>query len=307
MRRLQKSARFCWRLARNVLCAIPGGVGMLFPAQTLASNFGRGDAEYAVSVYLHHARQLRRAGFRGAGPVMEVGPGRNLGSALLWWCRLVAEHSEKPTVILWDVYPNAQPDAPSFWSLLANAILAQIKIDGNSEGDIGASQCDVLAEVASGKRLPDIVYHVCSMDELERRLGSGHMQLLYSQAALEHVWKIAKFWPLAFRLTMPNGWHSHRIDLADHGKRESNYVEMLEWPAWAWWLTMRFVPGAINRWRATDYLATMERLDTILLSADRELRPALPIPRHRLAPRYRKLSESELRTTAIDIVARGDT
>lgn len=105
-------------------------------------------------------------------------------------------------------------------------------------------------------------------------------------------------------LTEPGGWHSHRIDLADHGRRESNYIEMLQWSRLGYWLTMRFVPGAINRWRACHHLEKLVHEGFAIVSAERTAREALPVPLRSISMEFRNLEEIELRTTALDVVAR---
>jgi hypothetical protein len=85
---------------------------------------------------------------------------------------------------------------------------------------------------------------------------ANDVALVYSQAAIEHIWYVADLWRAIIGMTKPGSWHSHRTDLADHGCRESNYIEMLEWSPLGYWLTTRFVPGAINRWRASLYMAS---------------------------------------------------
>ncbi len=111
-------------------------------------------------------------------------------------------------------------------------------------------------------------------------------------------------WAVLAALSRNEAWHSHRIDLADHGRRETNYVEMLEWSTVEWWFTMRFVPGAINRWRANEHLHCMDAVGIHVLSVDREVRESLPTSRSRLARRFRLQDDVELGTTAIDVVGR---
>jgi hypothetical protein len=303
-RHLNKMARFVWRVSRNVVCALPGGTRLLFPANQLAQHFGRDDVDYAITVFLHHARQLAASGFGGGEVVFEAGPGRNLGSALLWWCRGVAEGYANPSVLLWDVHTNANPAATDFWQTLAQALLPVATTAAAAHPEISAPQLTVLQQVADGAHQPNIRYLVCPLEALQANLGAQKFELMLSHAALEHVRMIEIFWKVATGLTAENGWHSHRIDLADHGRRETNYIEMLEWSDWAWWATMRFIPGAINRWRASEYLAVLQNHGLAIKSAVPELRVALPVPRYALAARYRSLREEDLRTTAIDIVAK---
>ena len=106
------------------------------------------------------------------------------------------------------------------------------------------------------------------------------------------------------RLTRPGGWHSHCIDLADHGRREANYLDMLQYSPVVWWLTMRYSPVALNRWRACHHLQMLKALGFNILYEVRELRESLPVPLHQLSRRYRGLNDEELRTTRLDVVAR---
>jgi len=301
-----KLARFAWRASRNLICAVPGGVQLLFPPATLAHRFGRGDAEYALKVYRHHRSQLDRAGFKGATTFLEVGPGRNVGTALLWWSWAAAEGRHGARVLLWDVHRNALPDAPGFWSDLAGQLLERVASATELSEIVGDRHRAVLAEVGVARRQPDIEYLVCPIEQFETALGGRVFDLVLSHAALEHVWCIDRLWGILGRATAPDGWHSHRIDLADHGRRSDNYLEMLEWSSVGWWLTMRFVPGAINRWRAAEHEASLVAQGVCIRAVGRERRAKLPAPRCRLARRFRELSEEELTTTAIDLVGLRD-
>ncbi|MEN8131638.1 MAG: hypothetical protein ABFS45_15885 [Pseudomonadota bacterium] len=105
-------------------------------------------------------------------------------------------------------------------------------------------------------------------------------------------------------LTKPGGWHRHRIDLAEPGRRETNYIEILEWSRLGYWLTMRFIPGATNRWRASHHLNKLKSLGLEIVQARREMRDRLPIPLSWVSDEFSKLGEKELRTTALDAMGR---
>jgi hypothetical protein len=157
--------------------------------------------------------------------------------------------------------------------------------------------------VAQGELLAEIRYRAKLLSELIAAGEASDVTLVYSHAAIEHIWNISEFWRVLIGLTRPGGWHSHRIDLADHGRRETNYIEMLEWSPIGYWLTMRFVPGAINRWRASVHLDFVAQSGLDIRGANRQTRDALPIPRTRIHRWFRLLEEIDLRTTAIDLVA----
>lgn len=299
---LRKAARFAWRTARNLVCAVPGGRSLLFPRRVLANDFGPDDADYAVQVFLHHYAQLTAAGFRRASDVLEAGPGRNIGTAILMWCVNQLRSPDAVSLTLWDVFPNARVDADQVRTaserLLKAASLPMLRRslpDDQVEPLLGA--------IVRGTVMPGIHYRVEPIGALLRASTVRAYDLVYSHSVAECVWDIARFWRGLVALTRPGGWHSHRIDLADLGRRDTNYVEMLEWSAAAYWLSMRFVPGAINRWRAHEHLAFLHGHGLQLCSAERELREALPIARDRLNGRFRHMDERELRTTALDLVA----
>jgi hypothetical protein len=63
---------------------------------------------------------------------------------------------------------------------------------------------------------------------------------------------------------------------------------------------MRFVPGAINRWRTSMHMNCLVQSGLNILSTTRDI---LPIPRTRIDRRFRSLDELDLRTTAVGLVA----
>jgi hypothetical protein len=295
----KKYLRFLWRASRNALCFFPFGQGWLYPPGKLAMRFGRADAAYAWRVYLSHTAHLSKVNFSSAHRVLEIGPGQNLGTSLLWWCRLRSNLSEAETVeiICWDVFKNASPEKDGFWPSLAKELIDQ------TPDETSISGMDVLLNsVAAGIEKPAISYWVGPLADFAAK-GGGRYDFIYSQAAIEHVWFINEFWEVMSVLTAPGGWHSHRIDLADHGRRESNYIEMLEWSKMAYWCTQRFTPGAVNRWRANDHIKKMEALGLEILFENKELREKLPVKKNQLAMSWPDYQECELLCTGLDVVA----
>lgn len=304
MNQLNKLLRFLWRTSRNSLCLVPVTRQILFSQDCLAARFGRGDAEYAWGVFIRHFNRLKGAGFTSAGRILEVGPGRNLGTALLWWAYCGAKRENPVEVMCWDVFKNVSPEIADFWVNLARELLDAQPAGALQESEIDHMQAR-LREVAEWRLQPQITYRVEPLRELEGAMVANGVQfeLIYSQAAIEHIWHIEAFWDLIGRITAPGGWHSHRIDLADHGSRETNYIEMLEWSRLGYWLTMRFVPGAPNRWRAVHHFTMLESLGMRLVDVSREMRDRLPVAISKVSSEFRQLGEEELRTTALDVVA----
>lgn len=302
MNTLQKTYRFVWRSSRNILCSIPAGRKILYPNNKLAKRFGPEDVEYAWSVFLSHLSKLRCSGFEGAGRILEAGPGRNLGAALLWWAEMTARGLPNVRVVCWDVFPNAAPVGPEYWRDLAKDIIARWPLSHKSISILHNQTKDVLTEVASTGR-PAIEYTVSSLQDLIHQSGTNSFDLVYSQAVLEHIWFIGEFWELISRLTVSEGWHSHRIDLADHGRRQINPVEMLQWSDWSYWMTQRFIPGSINRWRASDHISRIKQIGFKIKREEVEVFHSLTIPRKWLAPQFRAREDVDILSIGLDVVA----
>jgi hypothetical protein len=199
--------------------------------------------------------------------------------------------------VLWDVFGIADVSRPAL-SARARDLLGSQRASAAT-----ADVIDVLLGIAESRIVPKITYQICSLSDLKRLYRDQPFDLVYSQAALEHAWKIEDTWDALREVTCRAGWHSHRIDLADHGRRETNFIEMLEWPEWAYQLTMKYVPGAINRWRAADHIRHLRATGFDVVLNDRLRATRLPFGRNALAKQFRNLPEDELLTLAIDIVA----
>ena len=296
--RIDQLPLFLWRLTRNIFCIVPWTRRLLFPQQALAARFGPSNAAYAWKVFDGHHERLKQSGYDGACRILEVGPGQNIGTSFLWYA-LEKGKGNSPRVVLWDVFPNARTGAAA-WRECASGLLGSMPADTALDNKTMA----VLHAVAGGHLLPDIDYQVCPCSRLVELYHRLPFDLIYSQASLEHAWAIQDTWDALCRVTAVSGWHSHRIDLADHGRRETNFIEMLEWPEWAYQLTMRFIPGGINRWRASQHIGYLRGMGFDIINDERQLQPRLPIERTRMAEPFRNMDDRDLRTTAVDITAK---
>ena len=243
-----------------------------------------------------------------ADHILEVGPGRNLTTAILMWsASATASGSSTGRITLWDVFQNMVV-TPETIRETARDIIGSENIR-STDIPPDAVDLEVLRQLSSGQIEPDIRYCVAPMDSFwgapeHDEAAPPPYDLIYSQASIEHIWRIHEFWAHACAATREGGWHSHRIDLADHGRRETNYIEMLEYSGAAYWLSQRFVPGAINRLRAGQHVEQMVKGGLEILSDERQRQERLPVPRSSLSHPFRLMDEAELRCTAVDIVGR---
>jgi hypothetical protein len=292
-----KILRNLWRTGRNVACSTPIGRRLIFPKQALAEAFSSDSASYSWRLFERHSSRLQQLGFDWrVSRILEVGPGRSIGNGLLWWA---ACGGEGVSVTLWDTFPNMTPDAT--W--LQNAAGALLE-DANRRNEPESRTTRALEKVAAAAVVPTIDYVVCDQRSFAARAEAPY-DLILSHSCLEHVWHPEPTLSMLADHTASQGWQSNQIDLMDHGSRETNYLEMLEYSDLAYWMTMRFIPGSLNRWRAQQFIDLYEGMDMVIVAADLHIQDKLPTDRNRLAKRYRKLDERELRTTELHLITRG--
>jgi hypothetical protein len=164
MIRLDQLPLLLWRLSRNSICAFPPVKEMLFPSSKLAAQFGSGDGAYAWEVICAHFERLRKARFPGAGSILEVGPGRNIGTSLLWYSIAMDGRRPRASVALWDVFSNANVNA-DMWSNCAGSLLRSQP----THFVLPEGAKAILQRVSAGSLVPDISYHICQSDQLVER------------------------------------------------------------------------------------------------------------------------------------------
>ena len=122
----------------------------------------------------------------------------------------------------------------------------------------------------------------------------GGVDILFSQAVMEHVDDAAALYRAAHGWLKPGGVASHVVDYRSHGtSRRWNGHWTYSDAAW------RFVRGGrpflLNRLTHTDHLDLLaaSRFDVV---ADERTRAATEVSREELAPRFRAMSEDDLNT-----------
>jgi SAM-dependent methyltransferase len=126
-------------------------------------------------------------------------------------------------------------------------------------------------------------------------IEEGSVDLLYSQAVLEHVDDINAAYSALSRWLKPNGVMSHQIDFRSHGTTS-------EWNGhWAYsdlvWRCIRGRrPYFLNRAPCSAHLEALRRAGFRVVREARVETPSM-IPRSRLARRFRELSDEDLRTS----------
>lgn len=243
-------------------------------------------ADYLTTVFDTH---VFRAGIKGCldgKTVLELGPGDSVGTALV-----AASYGAR--AILLDAGAFAVSDI-AFYRKLANDLTSM----GLTPPDISdASMLDEVLEACDAVYLADGLSSFSQID-------SGSVDLLFSQAVLEHVRKkeFSETMRECRRVLSADGIASHRVDLKDHLGGGLNNLRFND----GLWEAPFFVKSGFytNRIRYSDMLSQFERaaFNVDVLVVDRWDR--LPIKRRKLNSSFNELPDEELLVKGFDVLLR---
>jgi hypothetical protein len=119
----------------------------------------------------------------------------------------------------------------------------------------------------------------------------GEVDLVLSQAVLEHVDDLDKTYDAFVQWLRPGGYMSHEIDFRSHGLTKP-WNGHWEYPDLVWKVIVGNRPYLINRQPCSAHVAMMRERGFRVI---RELRQRMEgIPRARLAPRWRGMTDDDL-------------
>ncbi|MDQ8757226.1 methyltransferase domain-containing protein [Sphingosinicella sp. LHD-64] len=275
-----------WRLkilAKIVLSRLPIGYRTFYKFGL----FRHGDmnrAEYAYQVVMGHARQLGADRFRDA-VCLELGPGDSLASAL------IANALGARKTYLVDAGAFAEHDIVAY-----REIAEQLRAFGLAVAD--------LSEIATIEEMLQRIGADYLTDGLAslRTIPSGSVDLVWSQAVLEHV-RLAEVEP-SFqelrRICARDARLSHRIDFMDHLGGSLNNLRFTQR---VWESDFMASSGFYtNRIRSAEMQRAMIDAGFDLLEVSAGKWDRLPIARSAMAMPYSDLPEDDLLTKYIDVL-----
>ena len=170
--------------------------------------------------------------------VLEVGPGDNLGVALMF-----AAHGASKVVCL-DRFV-AERDAAK-----ANQIYLQLKSRLQRRGH----------NVAVDETLPDVIsVSAAAIESARDMFPPRSFDLIVSRAVLEHVYDVPAAWRAMDALLVPGGKQLHKIDFRNHSLYHTLHpLFFLRIPEWLWQMVAAPDP-TLNRQRAGAYEALARR------------------------------------------------
>lgn len=242
------------------------------------------DPQYALGVFRNHLAQacLQEEIFRGL--CLEIGPGDSLLTA-------VAAHAAGFSgTLLVDTGAWAQRN------------VQQLRAVAVEEG-VGAERTGRWTTFEEALTDLNAHYLPTGIDAL-RALPGASVSFAFSQAVLEHIRKgeYQEFLQQLYRILEPGSLSSHRVDLQDHLSKGLNNLRFSD----RVWESDFFASSGFytNRLGLRDHVEAFEAAGFIIEKLVSDRFPVLPLPRTRMATRFRTRSDEELLVCGFDIVVR---
>jgi len=286
------------------------------------STGGTLSARYCYCVWLRHLVMAHRAGLPGGRLewVAELGPGDSLGmglAALLSGAQnyyafdvkayAPAERNQAVLEELIDLFSRREPipgedEFPGVWPRLSDyafprELLTEELLYRSLEPRRLAAVRAALGPPAGAGGIQ--IRYVVPWDT-DSRVEAGSVDMVFSQAVMEHVDDPQAAYAAMYRWLRPGGFISHQIDLRSHGTtRDWNGHWTLSDPFW------RLVRGkrtySINRLPRSAHIQAIEQAGFELVGDVIRQGPALA--RKYLAPRFRELEDDDLRSSGVFLQA----
>jgi SAM-dependent methyltransferase len=243
-------------------------------------------SDYALGVFRQH---FAKSGLRLGQPfvALELGPGDSVSSAII-----AAAHGAVETHLV-----DAGPFATSELSVYRN-MAEHVRSEGLAAPDLSkaANLDDVLRACNS--------YYGTSGLESLRRISSGSVDFIWSQAVLEHIRR--KDFPEVMRemrrSLRSGGVCSHQIDLRDHlgGALNNRRVPSSLWEA-DWMARSGFYT---NRLHKSEMIRAFQAAGFSVEVVAEECWDALPTRRNAMASEFRSIDTAELLTKSFAVILR---
>lgn len=312
----------------NFKAILEGGLSLLPGGDRI---FGKGthgtdSARYCYSVWLRHL--VKTQAYRSSplsGTVVELGPGDSLGiglAALLSgasryiavdvvrhadveqnlavFAELVRLFAERAPIPTGDEFPALKPELDGYG--FPETLLDAERMARNLTPErIEAIAAALKGEGSDGtSRKPLISYE--DPTTAATVIAHGSVDLVFSQAVLEHVDDLAGVYQACHAWLEQGGLMSHQIDFKSHGaSREWNghwaYPELI------WRVLRGRRPYLLNREPCGTHLGLMAATGFDILAVERAWLPSR-LQANQLAARSRGITEVDLTTSSAFVVAR---
>ncbi len=304
-----------WK-SRHILSGMLTSVPILNTwRQRHESTGGSDSARYCYSVWFRHLITLYRYGFRVSGAkIGELGPGDSLGIGL------AALLSGAGRYVGLDIVPySAKADLNKMLDELLRMYRQEEQVPDDKEFPSVRPLIDSYAfprHVVDQRNVTAKADEIC--DQLRSGLNSGSLlgyrvpwislpkideaslDLIFSQAVLEHVDSLEETYRAMFTWLKPGGYASHVIDFKAHG-RSPFWNGHWAYSDWQWNLVRGKREFLLNREPLSTHLRLAKNVGFEILLAQREQAPhRLESPA--LASRFQKMDATDALTSGVSLV-----
>jgi SAM-dependent methyltransferase len=299
-------------VSKGIASYVPG----LYALRSRRRHLQTANAKYCYEVWIKHLTMLNEHDSVPAPKTFaELGPGGSLGvglAALLsgadtYYALDIIKYSEVDLSLallrgLVDLFRNRTP-VYTGWPIDAEVFPGHILTDDLLEATLAEPRIE---EIHRALTAPDgragsitIKYTVPWTDPSVIR--RGEVDLIISQAVLEHVDDLENTYDAFAQWLRPGGRMSHEIDFRSHGLTRP-WNGHWEYPELVWRVIIGKKPYVINRQPCTTHVSLMRDRG---FEVTRELRQRIEgIPRERLASRWRDMTDDDLVSATALVQAR---
>ena len=223
--------------------------------------------------------------------ILEIGPGNSLATGLLF----LSYGAKK--VFLVDRFKHL------FWDEYdINMHKKVLKLIGEKKLPFATAASEAVIFTHNGSVNFDnhkLEYHFGDAANLP--LDNNFIDVVFSNAVLEHVHNVKKAINEIGRVTTTGGISIHEIDLRDHFYQDTP-LRLLQYPDWLWNLMTWNRPGYTNRLRLPDYLKLFRASGFLVkkLKYTREYEGDLS--KLKIVKRFQRYSNEELKVLAFFVI-----
>ena len=316
-------------LVRGLLQASPEAFYLLRGAASYLPGYSHSPSEmtveparYFYSVWLRHLSlaALRVEGFQLPRVVAELGPGSAIGTGL---CALISgaevycsfdvvryADPQRNLRVLEELielfrarapipgpgeFPDARPPLTSY------AFPSEVLSEEHLARCLAPARLDAIRAALRGEDSPIQIRYVVPWQGVAE-LEPESVDFVYSQAVLEHVVDLEDAYAALYAWLRPGGIGSHQIDLKSH-ELTRHWNGHYGLPRAAWRVMRGRRPWLLNRVSPQGHLDLLEAAGFERVASDRML-GAPGLPRWRLSPSFRDLSDEDLLTDGLFVQVR---
>ena len=310
-------------MSATIFLILKGIATYMLPPRFYNRRLGGADsAQYCYSVFLRHLSLLAEAGGdTDPSRIAELGPGASIGIGLAaliagaerydgldirsygidapsraLFEELVALFSRRAPIPDDDVFPDVKPRLASY--AFPDRVLTGDRLQRSLDPD----RIDRIRRALNGDQPTDapVLRYVAPWTDTSL-IESGTLDWIFSQAVMEHVDDLATSYACCYRWLRAGGAMTHQIDFRSHGLAP-------DWNGhWAcsdvtWWLMRGRRPYLINRQPISVHLRLLGQNGFTVVSQQAVTRTD-GIARRDLAVRFRDLSDEDLSTAGVFVIA----